>query len=72
MKSNRSRSRVSWYPAWVYVAREDLTRANMDLYDRQQAAIDARCLAINPEYNRLPLRERFDVRREAEKSLGIK
>ena len=69
MKTSRSRSAVRRYPAWVFHAREDIIRRNMDLYDRQQAAIDARCYEIRPDYRSLSLPERFTIRKQAEKNV---
>ena len=63
--------RVKWYPSWVFVAREDITRSNMALYDRQQEMIDKKCLKINPEYRSLDVRSRFAVRDEAVRQLGF-
>lgn len=63
--------RVKWYPSWVFVAREDITRSNMALYDRQQEMIDKKCLEINPEYRSLDVRSRFAVRDEAVRQLGF-
>ena len=60
---------IKTYPTWVYVAREDLTRANMAEYDRQQAALDKRCLEINPDYYKLPMLDRFNIRRQADDDL---
>lgn len=71
-KKARSHSRSAhWYPDWVYNVREDITRANMDLYDRQQAQIEARCLEINPNYHTLPWLDRMDVCTQARKDLGM-
>lgn len=73
--SARSRSRsgnhAHWYPAWVYHVREDITLRNMDLYDRQQERISARCLEINPDYHSLPFPERMDVYRQARQEIGL-
>lgn len=70
-KRTRSRSAAHWYPDWVYHIREDITRANMELYDRQQEATRARCLGINPEYSSLPWLDRMDVYTQARKDLGL-
>lgn len=67
----RSRSRDHWYPYWVYSAREDITRANMDRYDRETDATRARCLEINPEYYQLDYLDRQDVWTQARKDLGL-
>lgn len=68
----RSRSAAERrYPAWVFVAREDLTRANMELYDRQQDATRARCDEIRPGWTSLPFLDRMDVWTQARKDLGL-
>lgn len=69
MKTSRSRSDVRRYPAWVFHVREDITRRNMELYDKQQAAIDTRCLELRPDYYSMPFTERFTVRKQAEKDV---
>ena len=68
----RSRSASArHYPSWVFVPREDMTRRNMELYDHQQAQIDARCLVLAPNYYSLDARSRFVIRKQAENDLGI-
>ena len=67
----RSRSHDHWYPAWVYSAREDITRANMDRYDREMEATRSRCLEINPAYHSLPWLDRQEVWTQARKDLGL-
>lgn len=59
------------YPDWVYHVREDITRANMDRYDREQEAIRSRCLAINPAYYSLPWLDRMETWTQARKDLGL-
>lgn len=59
------------YPDWVYHVREDITRANMDRYDREQEAIRSRCLEINPDYYSLPWLDRMDVFTRARQELGL-
>ena len=71
---SRARSNGTYarrYPDWVYHIREDITRANMDLYDRQQEAIRSRCLEINPDYYRLPWLDRMDIFTRARHELGL-
>ena len=70
-RSRSARPRDHWYPDWVYHVREDITRANMDLYDRQQDAVRARCLEINPSYASLPWLDRQEVYTQARKDLGL-
>lgn len=59
------------YPAWVYSINEDHTRANMARYDKQQAMITEEARKRNPNYDHLTLRERYLLKREIEKDLGI-
>ncbi len=63
---------TKWYPKWVYNVREDVTRNNMKEYDRTTEIFRQKCLEINPDYYKLPLRERMAVRDEAEKILGYR
>ena len=70
----RARSNSTYahrYPDWVYHVREDITRRNMDLYDRQQEQIRERCLKINPEYHSLPWLDRMEVFTRARQELGL-
>lgn len=67
----RSRSYDHWYPSWVYVAREDLTRANMDMYDRQQEATRTRCFEIDPNWRDLSWLDRQAIWTQARKDLGL-
>ena len=59
------------YPDWVYHIREDITRANMDRYDREQEVIRSRCLEINPDYYSLPWLDRMGTWTQARKDLGL-
>ena len=63
--------RVKWYPSWVYTAREDITRSNMRLYERQVEQLDKKCLEVNPNYYSLDFRTRFEVRKTAQKLLEV-
>ena len=67
----RSCSHDHWYPSWVFSVREDVTRANMDLYDRQQAATRARCDEIRPGWRELPWLDRQSIWTQARKDLGL-
>ena len=69
--SSRSRFHDHWYPSWVYSVREDITRANMELYDRQQAATRSRCEEISPGWTSLPWLDRQAVWTQARKDLGL-
>lgn len=70
-RTRSARPRDHWYPDWVYHVREDITRANMDLYDRQQDAVRARCIEINPSYASLPWLDQMEVYTQARKDLGL-
>jgi len=60
------------YPAWMYSPREDVTKRNMEEYDRTTEIFQQKCLEINPAYYTLPLRERMAVRDKAEEILGYR
>jgi Fe-S cluster biosynthesis and repair protein YggX len=60
-----------YYPAWVYSINEDITRRNMAQYDKQQTMIVTEARKRNPNYDKLTLRERYLLKREVEKGLGI-
>ena len=50
-----------WYPDWVYSINEDITRRNMAEYDRKMDKVFAKCRELDPDYDRLPMLERFKV-----------
>lgn len=54
-----------WYPKEVYSYREDVTRENMRQYDKQQELLRQKCLELQPDYDKLPFRERRAVRERA-------
>jgi len=60
-----------WYPSWVYSVREDFTRRNMALYDRQMEQVSARCREINPDYFALHPAEQYKIWKQAHVDLGI-
>lgn len=68
---SRSRSRAHWYPDWVFSIREDITRRNMDLYDRQQEQITARCHEIAPGYRDLHPADQYKIWKQARHDLHI-
>lgn len=57
---------INPYPNWVYNRNEDITRRNMKAYDKRQREIEKRCLEINPNYHKLGLLERSNLRRLVE------
>lgn len=54
------------YPAEVFHINEDVTRRNMKAYDALQQRIEKRCLEIDPNYHKLGLLERSNLRKQAE------
>lgn len=50
-----------WYPDWVYNINEDITRRNMAEYDRKMGQVFDKCRELNPDYDHLPMQERFKV-----------
>lgn len=58
-----------YYPPEVFSKNELVTRRNMELYDRRQERIDQKCLELAPDYYKKTLRERFEIRRKAEKEV---
>lgn len=58
------------YPKHIYSARIDITRRNMQEYDRKMDAIYDKCMEIEPDYYHLTMRERMAVREKAADLLG--
>lgn len=71
-KARARSNHAHWYPDYVYNVREDITRRNMDEYDRQQEAVRSRCLEIAPDYYALPWLDRWEVWKKARVSLGLR
>jgi len=77
MKQSRIRSRSRRtvaerrYPDWVFNIREDITRRNMEIYDKQIEQIQARCLEINPDYYSLIWIDKYEVWQQARRDLGL-
>ena len=59
------------YPSYVYSPREDVTRNAMREFDIKKKKFYEKCLEINPNYYKLGIRERLDVRGKAETELGF-
>lgn len=57
------------YPKWVFNIREDVTRENMRIYDKQQELLRQKCLEINPNYYSLGFREKRAIRERAKGEL---
>ena len=58
------------YPKEIYSPRIDVTRRNMQEYDRRMNAIYNKCLDIEPDYYHMTLRERMTIRQQAADLLG--
>ena len=58
------------YPREIFCANEDVTRENKRAYDARLAKIVAKCEEINPDYYKLGLRERREIRLQAEKEVN--
>ncbi len=58
------------YPKECFHINEDVTRRRMKAYDRWLNRLHAKCLEISPDYERLPLRDRLDIHRAAERMIG--
>lgn len=54
-------SRYHWYPDWVFNINEDITRKNMARYDRMRQRAHELCREMNPAYDSLPARERYEI-----------
>lgn len=57
---------MSWYPKELFRINEDATKRNKKAYDDLQKRIEKRCLEINPDYYKLGLLERSNIRKQAE------
>lgn len=58
-----------YYPKEVFSYREDVTRANMREYEKRQRQLEEKCLEIDPNYYHLGLRQRMEIRTQAEKEM---
>ena len=63
---------TKYYPRWVYNIREDITRANMEAYDKKKEKFYQKCEELNPNYYHLGLRERMAIQDKAEGILGYR
>ena len=57
------------YPKKVYNINEDITRLNMRAYDAKQLRVEARILELYPDYYKMSLFERSDIRYKIEKEM---
>ena len=60
---------MSYYPPECFSINEDVTRRRKAEYDRRQAMINIRARELEPNFDQLTLRERYLLRRQAEKEL---
>lgn len=58
------------YPKECFTLNEDITRKRMRAYDRYIKRIHNKCLNLCENYDRLPLRERMEIRNAAERMVG--
>lgn len=57
------------YPRECFSIDEDRTRRNMRAYDEWEDKIDAECRKWNPDYRKMNLRERYELRKEVMKTI---
>lgn len=58
---------LNYYPRWVYSPDENITRANMKQYEKEQNAIYNKCLELNPAFHSLKFKEQYAIKERAEK-----
>lgn len=63
---------MNWYPREIFSYREDITRKNMEEYDRKKKLFYDKCVELNPDFFNLKLRERMKVRDAVEIILGFR
>ncbi len=63
---------MNWYPKEVYSYREDITRKNMEEYDRKKKLFYDKCVELDSNFFNLGFRERTEVRDAAEALLGFR
>lgn len=61
-----------WYPKEVYSYREDITRKNMEEYDRKKKLFYDKCVELDSNFFNLGFRERTEVRDAVEALLGFR
>lgn len=57
------------YPREVFSIDENRTRMNMRAYDEWEDKVDAECRNRNPDYRKMNLRDRYDLRKEVMKAI---
>ncbi len=57
------------YPREVFSIDEDRTRRNMRAYDEWEDKVVAECCKRNPDYRKMNLRERYELRKEVMKAI---
>lgn len=60
------------YPKYVFSSREDITQRNMREYDRKKEIFYRKCEELAPDYYKMTIRERMQVRDQVEKILGYR
>lgn len=63
---------MNWYPKEVYSYREDITRKNMEEYDRKKKLFYDKCVELDSNFFNLGFRERTEVRDAVEALLGFR
>lgn len=57
------------YPREVFSIDEDRTRRNMREFDEWEDKVYAECCKRNPDYRKMNLRERYELRKEVMKAI---
>ena len=57
------------YPKELFSINEDVTEANLRAWDAREEAIRQKCLEINPDYDKLGLRERYEIKRKVRETV---
>ena len=57
------------YPREVFSINENRTRRNMRAYDEWEDKVYAECVNRNPDYLKMNLRDRHDLRKEVMKAI---
>ena len=58
------------YPKECFHINEDVTRRRMKAYDRYLDRLHRKCLELAPGYEKLPVRDRLEIHRAAERMIG--
>lgn len=63
---------MNWYPKEVYSYREDITKKNMEEYDRKKKLFYDKCVELDSNFFNLGFRERTEVKDAVEALLGFR